>query len=382
MVASSVRYSPGNENVREQLGLLGELAGSWQGTGFNLIARPDFEGHANFYLQLNQTDETYDVSPIGSPVPNRACGCDGVDLYGLTYLHKVRDLATGSALHIEPGMWMAQPQADYPPDEPPPDGEIVFRMASIPHGTTLLAQGAAVPFSGQAPVLASKDAPYAFSDYLSFNSTPITGVDPPAEAVINAAGSSEAGTSRSDHLKPFPQFDLSIPEGADNPRTPYDTSPPDPPLPSHIRDVPMQEVVNDPITILQSVVREQVAAGYTFEGAAINVMSQKSVGFRNERNDPYGPYTSVSPPNTEGGLANTPFLRGGVPSGDVGPNAQTTLVYATLWIEKLTHPQRPTLMQLQYAQMCVLNFRLILMPEQGIIGWPHISVATLTKSFG
>ena len=37
-------------------------------------------------------------------------------------------------------------------------------------------------------------------------------------------------------------------------------------------------------------------------------------------------------------------------------------------------------MQIQYAQMCVLNFKILLMQDQGVIGWPHIS-ATLRKSF-
>ena len=238
MAATSVRFGADAAHSTKNLGLLGELVGSWQGGGFNLIARPDYSGHANLYLQLNQTQETYDVTPIGSPVPNRACGCDGVDLYGVTYLHKVRDRGTGSALHIEPGMWMIQPPTDYPPEQPPADGNIVSRMSSIPHGNTLLAQGAARPFSGRPPALPDGNAPYAFSDFLSFNSTPITAVVPPAEPIMNAHGTSEAGTSRSDHLKPFQQYDLSVPEGPENHRTPYDTHPAEPPLPSAIRGVP------------------------------------------------------------------------------------------------------------------------------------------------
>ncbi len=381
MPVSSVRFTPDAAVGRACLGHLAELVGSWRGTGFNLIARPDFSGHANLYLQLNQTQETYDVTAIGSPVPNRACGCDGVDLHGVTYLHKVSDKSTGGALHIEPGMWMLQPPADYPAERAPDSGNIVYRMSSIPHGNTLLAQGAALAFSGT-PVLSAGNQPFAFSDFLSFNSTPITGVEPPAEPIMNAHGTSEAGTSRSDHLKPFQQYDLSVPASAGNPRTPYDTDPPEDALPDSIRGVALQEVVNDPIRLLQAEVEAQVADGYSFEGVAMNVMTQQKVGFRNEKNDPYGPHTTVMPPNANGGLTNTPFLLGGVPAGDAGPNAQASMVYATTWIQKLTHPDRPTIMQLQYAQMCVLNFRILLMPDQGIIGWPHISVATLRKSFG
>ena len=43
----SVRKSPDNATVLSNLGLLGDLAGSWAGVGFNLIARPDAEGRAS-----------------------------------------------------------------------------------------------------------------------------------------------------------------------------------------------------------------------------------------------------------------------------------------------------------------------------------------------
>ena len=62
----SVRISPDNTTVLAQLGLLAELAGRWEGHGFNLIARPDFEGDANLYLQLNTTNEVLTVSPLHS----------------------------------------------------------------------------------------------------------------------------------------------------------------------------------------------------------------------------------------------------------------------------------------------------------------------------
>ena len=36
----SVRISPDNETVLQQLGLIADLAGNWHGEGFNLVARP------------------------------------------------------------------------------------------------------------------------------------------------------------------------------------------------------------------------------------------------------------------------------------------------------------------------------------------------------
>ena len=80
----------------------------------------------------------------------------------------------------------------------------------------------------------------------------------------------------------------------------------------------------------------------------------------------------------------------GEPTGAQGPNAQVGLVYATFWIEKVTRKSGAHFMQLQYAQMAVLNFRVykLLHPsEEGTparsveLGWPHISVATLRKAY-
>ena len=45
------------------------------------------------------------------------------------------------------------------------------------------------------------------------------------------------------------------------------------------------------------------------------------------------------------------------------------------------HRGREAFMQLQYAQMTILNFGILGVPAAPILGWPHISVATLRKSF-
>jgi len=103
---SSIRISADNATALDNLGLLRDFAGTWHGEGFNLIARPDFEGNANLYLQLNQTHETLKIDPIGSSIPNRGFGQNDIELFGLTYLQKISDLATGGALHIEPGIWI------------------------------------------------------------------------------------------------------------------------------------------------------------------------------------------------------------------------------------------------------------------------------------
>jgi hypothetical protein len=379
----AIRLAADNETVLQQLGLLADLAGTWAGTGFNLIARPDFHDGANLYLQLNQTHETLTIEPIGSPIPNRGFGQDDIELFGLNYLQKISDLPTGGALHIEPGLWITQPPTSYPPETTEPGDQMVFRMGTIPHGNALLAEGTATAFSG-APTLADGKVPYAFSTFPSFNSTPF-----PAGGPINAAGSSEQDTAPPG--KAFTQYAIANAASLANPRTPFDTDPPEPPLPADINGVAMQTVVNDPITLLQQEIKQQVAAGDTFTGVALNIATQQQIKFLNQPNDHNPNDTStIDVVDGGGGVENIPFLDGGIPTGAQGPNAQTALVYATFWIEHVTPRNRAPFMQLQYAQFTVLDFPIftVLHPAPGAgtpalinLGWPHISVATLRKTF-
>lgn len=379
----TVRLSPDNQTVLANLGLLQDLAGTWKGHGFNLIARPDFTGHANLYLQLNQTRETLEIHPIGSPIPNRGFGQGDIELYGLTYLEKIVDAFNDGALHIEPGIWVTQPSTQYPVETAPQGDQIVARMASIPHGNALLAQGIAARFSGP-PTLKTSTGEYAFSAFPSFNSTPFGAALSPASPTINAAGSTENLTAHAltPPVQPFTQYDLTIAESATNPRTPFGTNPPDPPLPTQIDGVAMQTVINDPITLLQAVIQKQVDNGHTFEGTALNIATQKQLTFLTQPNQPGGSTVAVNVTDGAGGIENILFLEGGEPQGTNGPNAQTALVYATFWIERVIPRDRPPFMQLQYAQMTVLNFPILaLLPRVVNLGWPHISVATLRKAF-
>ncbi len=137
-----------------------------------------------------------------------------------------------------------------------------------------------------------------------------------------------------------------------------------------------QSLVNDPITLLQQTIQEQVAQGYSFSSSVLNISTAPTITFFT------APVINGAPlPGTEpvslvqagGGAENLSFLQ---------PNADTTLVYATFWLEKLTHPDQPTIMQLQYAQMVMLNFPALNIPGQPPFAWPHVSVATLQKTFG
>jgi hypothetical protein len=367
----TIRQAPPSEQILANLGLLADLAGTWHGRGFNLVARPDKEGAANLYLELNQTQETLKFDPISTSIPNRGFAQNDIELFGLTYLQKISDSVTGGALHIEPGIWIRQPDTTAPSESAPSGAQLVGRMGSIPHGNAILAEGVARNFTG-APVLPFGTTIYNGSSFPSFNSTPFA-----VGAPIFAAGTSEFNLPAPPPPAPahgFSQYTLSNPATAANPRTPFGNVPAVP-LPNDIHGVPMQDLVNDPIRLLQATITRQLDEGFEFEGVAINIASQASVQFATVPNAAT-PTTSVSLNTGDGGgIENLPFLQ---------TNAKSALVYATFWIERVSHPKlRESFLQLQYAQMVLLNFPILLAaPPQPNFSWPHVSVATLRKTFG
>jgi hypothetical protein len=180
---SSVRMVPHRPVVDASLGLLANLAGTWEGEGFNLIARPDREGGSPLFLELNQTFETLSFIPISSSIPNRGSEVNDVTLFGLTYLQKVVDLVTGGALHIEPGIWVHVPSQDTP------GKQSVARMGTIPHGNSLLAQGTAIELN---PLPGGTFDPDAIS---AVNTSPF-----PVGGTIPLAGT----------LSAFPPYNLTL----------------------------------------------------------------------------------------------------------------------------------------------------------------------------
>jgi hypothetical protein len=111
-------------------------SGSWRGPGFNTIWRPFFGGKEDEFLELDLTDETLDFREVAGEIPNRGFDQPDITMHGVAYTDQISDAVTGAGLHLEPGLWLAIP-ATTAPEEPP----TVARLASIPHGTSVLAQG-------------------------------------------------------------------------------------------------------------------------------------------------------------------------------------------------------------------------------------------------
>lgn len=178
---SSYRAVPSQQTTAANLGPLQDLPGFWQGTGFSLIARPDFSGGNpnGIFLQLSLLRETIEFTTIGSPVFNRGCVQDDIAIYGVTYLQRVTDATTGGALHVEPGMWLNIPATTSPQAE-----ASIARLATIPHGNAFCAVG----FADDETLSKPPTIPRA-------NTVPFPiGSEPPPPGTKN----------------PFPEYDLSI----------------------------------------------------------------------------------------------------------------------------------------------------------------------------
>ena len=292
----------------DPLGPLAGLAGNWTGQGFNVIWRPhplNPSGQDRF-LELNVTSEQLDFGPALRDIPNRGLLMPNISLAGLNYLQQISDsnLSHGSHVshqHFEPGLWVLVPKTD-DPEEP----RTVARLASIPHGTTFLAQGTADTSDG----------------------------DPQIRAVS---------------IKPFPS-DLD-----------HD------PKPADRIDFPEQTL---PLT---------TTGLFRTSGRGLNGITHQMVNNPNKfLTDPPPPIIPTRPiaKTTKldvsthdslpgGGAANIAFLKGTAHR----PNAVTTRVTATFWLETFEGDTKPT--QLQYTQTVILDF--------AGLSWPHVTVATLHK---
>jgi hypothetical protein len=146
----------------DELGPLAQLVGAdgkgeWQGKGFNTIWRPHAlaEGGHDRFLELNITSEKLVFERIKGTIPNRGLLMPDINMFGLTYLQQIEGVDPAEGLHIEPGIWV-----NVPPTTNPAERATVVRMASIPHGTTILAQGTALTVNGGPHIEANNIIPF------------------------------------------------------------------------------------------------------------------------------------------------------------------------------------------------------------------------------
>jgi hypothetical protein len=139
-------------SIDDPLGPLAALPGTWTGTGFNTIWRPHFpSGRQDRFLELNLTAETLVFEEIPGAIPNRGLDQKDIEMFGVHYMQKISDSSVDAGIHLEPGIWATVPKTTAP-KEPP----TVVRMASIPHGTGIVAQGQAFTIAGP-PIIQDTD---------------------------------------------------------------------------------------------------------------------------------------------------------------------------------------------------------------------------------
>ena len=284
------------------LGPLADLPGKWVGKGFNQIWRP-FHGTSDRFLELNLTEETLEFSESIGQVPNRGFLQTDIDLAGVHYLQQVKDVMAGVGIHIEPGLWVTVPVTTAPAEP-----TTVARMASIPHGTTVNAQGTAITVNGGPHIDSVSIRPFAI------------GSAPPANTAVA--------------FPPFNEADLAV---ATTFRLPN-------PIPASIT----QTMVNNPNSVLTAAI-----AGQTITETTVLII--------NTRTSAAPPPPTV--PNAGGGTDNIAFLQG----GPAGPNADAAQMNAIFWIEKVAAgPHGPAYLQLQYTQTVLLNFNGLSWPHVSV----------------
>ncbi|KAF4993760.1 hypothetical protein FGRMN_6234 [Fusarium graminum] len=141
------------------LDALEKFTGTFRGFGFNTIFRPSSRrtetkfdkpptGPDDNVLQLNLTGETQAFGDILKKVPNRGLFDQAdIDLTGFLYTQTIVDAMPPRegepvsheppGIHFEPGLWMRVPEVA----QMPKLSASFCRMGSIPHGTTINAQG-------------------------------------------------------------------------------------------------------------------------------------------------------------------------------------------------------------------------------------------------
>jgi len=361
------RFQQGLVRTALQLGPLAPLSGSWKGHGFNSMWRPDnpqsqpVGGTTKRFLELNLTSETLDFFVIPGVVPNRGLSPQtDLSLYGLHYLQRVTDAdeppfqTAGQALHIEPGLFM-----NVPASQQPANGPTIVRMASIPHGVTLLMQG---PTPSTTPVPGAPNIPsvYPIAGLPAFTPKPPPGCtavpNPPVEG-LGIQPTELPGPAGTGAEHPVPEVVTACDIAGSQSNGPF------PPQ--------FQDLVNDPNSLLRSAIAGQDILG------TITIHLSTGLGTN---------------------LSNIPFLGTPNPAQPSNPiNSPNAFVYsseATFWIEWVRVPNQPrqpqatdptlqsiepfwpteTYLQLQYSQVSILIFNNVL--------WPHVNVATLTLSAG
>lgn len=97
-------------------------------------------------MALRRRRATLEFDLIPGDIPNRGLLQADINLAGIRYLQQIQDAnvrgpnGRPAGIHVEPGIWVSIPATTNPADP-----TTVARLANIPHGTTIVAQGTSFP---------------------------------------------------------------------------------------------------------------------------------------------------------------------------------------------------------------------------------------------
>jgi LysM repeat protein len=338
------------------LGPLAAFTKTFKGRGFNTIFRPQNsttpteltipQPDSDNILELNLTIESLSFMDSLGSVPNRGREQADIFLNGVPYLQSISDVTDPlkvTPIHLEPGIWVIVP----PTTDPAEPVTTVARMASIPHGTTINAQGTVASIAG-GPA-SGGSAP----DKLKIQVVDITpfSIGTTNKIPFSSQQVADTGTAR------IPQDLSSVPaitqDLLDNPNSLLD---------DHIAGVNI--LFTDVLTIdtQQSAIPGGGTANIDFlvgNAAAPNADAHRmSAMFWIEI---VQAQIEVGPLNAGGSQSVSPV----VPAGAPAPTFTVTSASAITDKQSIT----VTYPQIQYSQNVSLNF--------ATLTWPHMSVATL-----
>jgi hypothetical protein len=382
---------------------LDAFQGAYTGNGFNMIFRPKTLGPKGLeglepgtdpdkvkisgkppddnILELNLTTEQLSFGGTIDNIPNRGSQKEEkIDLRCTPYLQTVQDVTNPSTgkgdhvvrdwgIHFEPGVWLKVPPASFQGGKG--GRESIVRMASIPHGTTINAQGFVPPRRTDTVNGGEKGKP----KIPNIDTTPFN-LNPPFSKITNKFTSMVEGNNE----------DLRIPRNLDK-------------FGTNGTNLITTDIIKNPNLVLQ-----QVAEQLTID---------ETITFTVATGPEAGSTQAADVPNG-GGTANIAFLEG--KKGENTPNAQAVRMTATYWIERVMYditipgemPPRTSArvkprmpkdctapkpefniiagfnghpkpedtkvfgIQIQVSQNVTLNF--------ANLSWPHVSVSTLVPS--